>query len=96
MQLGARMIAEGYDAAIGGGTELTPGVVARELARAHIVVVASPTHMAGRKALREPPDLAALDGIVMHAVHSGRAHLALLRPRMTAASQDARLRRLRG
>lgn len=78
------LIAEGYDAAIGGGTELTPGVVARELARAHIVAVASPTYMAGRKAPREPGHLAALDGIVMRSVHSGRLRDRMMRDRAGA------------
>jgi DNA-binding transcriptional LysR family regulator len=36
------IVGEGFDAAIGGGFELTPGVVARELAPVHIVAVASP------------------------------------------------------
>ena len=36
------LIGEGFDAAIGGGIELAPGLVARELARVHVVAVASP------------------------------------------------------
>ncbi|RZA11552.1 MAG: LysR family transcriptional regulator, partial [Lysobacteraceae bacterium] len=47
------LVAEGYDAAIGGGFELTPGVVARTLAPAHIVAVASPAYMAGRRMPRK-------------------------------------------
>jgi DNA-binding transcriptional LysR family regulator len=35
------LVAEGYDAAIGGGFELSPGIVARTLAPAHIIAVAS-------------------------------------------------------
>jgi DNA-binding transcriptional LysR family regulator len=42
------LIAEGYDAAMGGGFGLTPGVVSRALAPLHIVAVASPAYMAGR------------------------------------------------
>src|SRR5690242_5689744 len=38
------LVREGFDAAIGGGFELTPGVVARELVRVHIVAVASPSY----------------------------------------------------
>jgi len=78
------LIAEGFDAAIGGGAELTPGVVARELARAHIVAVASPAYMAGRRAPREPADLAALDGIVMRSVRSGRLRDRMMRDRAGA------------
>ncbi len=66
------LIAEGLDAAIGGGFELTPGVVARELARAHIVAVASPSFLAGRPKPAKPADLANLEGIAMRSMLSGR------------------------
>src|SRR5437016_5365072 len=39
------LIAEGFDAAIGGGFELTPGVISRVLAPLHIIAVASPDYM---------------------------------------------------
>lgn len=66
------LIAEGYDAAIGGGFELTPGVIARTLASAHLVAVASPSFMAGRVPPHDPSGLAALDGIVMRSMRTGR------------------------
>lgn len=66
------VIAEGYDAAIGGGFDLSPGIVARTLAPAHIVAVASPAYMAGRVAPSEPAALASFDGIVMRSLQSGR------------------------
>ena len=66
------IIAEGYDVAIGGGFDLSPGVVARALAPAHIVAVASPAYMAGRRLPGNPADLAQLDGIVMRSLQSGR------------------------
>jgi len=66
------LIAEGYDAAIGGGFDLAPGVVARPLAPAHIIAVASPSYMAGRTAPVDPSGLAALQGIVMRSAHTGR------------------------
>ncbi|EIZ81287.1 LysR family transcriptional regulator [Novosphingobium sp. Rr 2-17] len=66
------IIAEGYDAAIGGGFDLSPGVVARNLAPAHIIAVASPAYMAGRRLPASPTDLAQLDGIVMRSLQSGR------------------------
>lgn len=72
------LIAEGYDAAIGGGVELTPGVIARELARVHIVAVASPAYLARVRTPREPGDLAALDGIVMRSGDSGRVRDRML------------------
>ncbi|NKJ08958.1 DNA-binding transcriptional LysR family regulator [Rhizobium sp. SG741] len=41
------LVADGYDTAIGGGFDLNPGIVARTLAPAHIIAVASPGYMAG-------------------------------------------------
>lgn len=66
------IIGEGYDAAIGGGFELAPGIIARTLAPAHIVAVASPAYLAGRVLPVDPGALAAVDGIVMRAPQSGR------------------------
>lgn len=66
------IVAEGYDAAIGGGFDLSPGIVARTLAPAHIVAVASPAYMAGRVAPGDPARLVELDGIVMRSLQSGR------------------------
>lgn len=66
------IVAEGYDAAIGGGFDLSPGVVARNLAPAHIVAVASPAYMAGRVAPGDPAGLVELEGIVMRSLQSGR------------------------
>ncbi|QEY15265.1 LysR family transcriptional regulator [Cellvibrio sp. KY-GH-1] len=66
------LIAEGFDAAIGGGFELTPGLVARELARAQLVAVASPAYMSGRKNPKHPRDLAGLDHITMRSSQTGR------------------------
>lgn len=66
------LIADGFDAAIGGGIELTPGVVARELAPVHIVAVASPAFLARHRLPKQPSDLALLDGVVRRSVQSGR------------------------
>lgn len=66
------LIAEGYDAAIGGGFELTPGVVSRTLAAAHVVAVASPAYLAGRTLPDSPTDLSAHTGIVMRGMRTGR------------------------
>ncbi|WP_391345665.1 LysR substrate-binding domain-containing protein [Azospirillum sp. A23] len=66
------LIAEGYDAAIGGGFDLATGVVARPLAPAHIIAVASPAYMTDRIAPVDPPGLAEHQGIVMRSVHTGR------------------------
>lgn len=66
------LVAEGYDAAIGGGFELASGLISRALAPAHIVPVASPTYMEKRKPPVDPSDLKSLDGIVMRSLRSGR------------------------
>jgi DNA-binding transcriptional LysR family regulator len=66
------LVAEGYDAAIGGGFDLSAGIVSRTLAPAHIVAVASPAYMSGRTPPADPSDLAALDGIVMRSLRTGR------------------------
>jgi DNA-binding transcriptional LysR family regulator len=66
------LIAEGFDAAIGAGFELSPGVVARPLAPAHVIAVTSPAYMQGRKKPVDPEGLAALDGICMRSSRTGR------------------------
>jgi DNA-binding transcriptional LysR family regulator len=73
------LIAEGYDAAIGGGFELTPGAVARVLAPAHIVLVASPAYMRDRPMPAHPADLANLDGIHMRSSNTGRIRQWVMR-----------------
>jgi DNA-binding transcriptional LysR family regulator len=66
------LIAEGFDAAIGGGIELAPGLVSRVLAPAHIIAVASPSYMQCRTPPADPSGLAVLDGIVMRASSTRR------------------------
>jgi DNA-binding transcriptional LysR family regulator len=73
------LIAEGYDAALGGGFDLAPGVVSRALAPAHLVAVASPAYMAGRVPPTDPGDLAELDGIVMRSSRTGRVRHRTMR-----------------
>jgi len=66
------LIQEGFDAAIGGGFDLPSGVVARELARAHVVAVASPAYVERAGKPRVPGDLPKHDGIVLRSPSSGR------------------------
>ncbi len=73
------LIAEGFDAAIGGGIELAPGVVSRTLAPLHIVAVASPGYLKGRTPPADPSGLAAFDGIVMRSMHTGRIRDRIMR-----------------
>ncbi|KAA0994635.1 LysR family transcriptional regulator [Pseudomonas sp. ANT_J12] len=73
------LIAEGYDAAIGGGFELTPGIIARTLAAADIVAVASPAYLAGRALPASPADLLEHTGIVMRGMRTGRVRQWVMR-----------------
>ncbi|WP_423193920.1 LysR family transcriptional regulator [Cupriavidus sp. H18C2] len=73
------LIAGGFDAAIGGGIELTEGVVARQLARTHIVATAAPSYLRGRPLPRHPSDLAAFDGIARRSASTGRLRAYSLR-----------------
>jgi DNA-binding transcriptional LysR family regulator len=73
------LIGGGFDAAIGGGIELTQGVVARELARAHVVAAASPAYMAQRRMPEHPSELAQFDSIVRRSAGTGRAKVWTLR-----------------
>jgi DNA-binding transcriptional LysR family regulator len=78
------IVGEGFDVAIGGGFELTPGVVARELARVDIVAVASPAYMKGRQFPRIPDDLATFDGLMRRSSPTGRVRPWMLRSRRAA------------
>ncbi|RCW71253.1 LysR family transcriptional regulator [Pseudorhodoferax soli] len=75
------LIAEGFDVAIGGGFALSPGVVARELARIHVVAVAAPAYLQGRPAPKEPADLDDWDWIGMRSIQQGRVRSRHLRNR---------------
>jgi DNA-binding transcriptional LysR family regulator len=80
------LIAQGFDAAIGGGFELPPGVVARELGPAHRVLVAAPGYFSERPAPASPADLHAFDGIFIRSPQTGRVRPWPLRNR---ANQQA-------
>ncbi|WP_454725720.1 MULTISPECIES: LysR family transcriptional regulator [Cupriavidus] len=73
------LIGGGFDAAIGGGIELTEGLVARELAATYMVVVASPGYMAGRGMPAHPAGLAGLDVIERRSIVTGRVRAWTLR-----------------
>ncbi len=73
------LVAEGYDAAIGRGSELTPGTISRTLARVRIVAVTSPAYMKARRPPASPQDLAGLDLIDMRSTRTGRLVQWMLR-----------------
>jgi len=80
------LIAEGFDVAIGGGVELTQGLVARELARVQLLVAAAPSYLARHPAPAHPDELAGHDGIARRSIRSGRLQSWTLR---TADGQEA-------
>ncbi len=82
------LIAEGFDVAIGGGIELVPGVIAREIGRAHVIAVASPAYVAAHKVPKKPADLTQLDGIIRRSSQSGRLRSWTLR---NAAGEEAHM-----
>jgi DNA-binding transcriptional LysR family regulator len=75
------IVGEGFDAAVGGGFALAPGVVARELAPVHLVAVASPGYLAGKETPRTPADLASFDAIMRRSSPTGRIRPWALRSR---------------
>jgi DNA-binding transcriptional LysR family regulator len=79
------LIAEGFDAAIGGGIDLAPGLVSRVLAPAHIVAVASPSYLKGRTPPADPSGLGSFDGIVMR---SSKTRRVRERPMRNAAGEE--------
>jgi DNA-binding transcriptional LysR family regulator len=81
------LIGEGFDVAIGGGIELTPGVVARELGHVHVVATASPAFMQGKAMPVHPSDLAQFDGVARRS--AGGEGVAECRPRAIFDDPDA-------
>ena len=78
------IVAEGFDAAIGGGFALAPGVVAQALAPNHIVAVAAPAYLSGRTLPLKPEDLASFDGLMRRSTPTGRVRPWVLRSRRLA------------
>jgi len=66
------LITEGFDVAIGGGIELTDALIARELARVRIVLVASPAYLEAHPVGSDPSDLARHRGLLRRSLSSGR------------------------
>jgi DNA-binding transcriptional LysR family regulator len=66
------IVAEGFDVAIGGGIELNDGLIARELARLRIVLVASPAYLKAHRTPKHPQDLARHHGLLRRSMATGR------------------------
>jgi DNA-binding transcriptional LysR family regulator len=75
------IVGEGFDAAMGGGFELPEGMVARTLAPAHGVLVASPAYIAAHGAPVSPSALEQHDGILIRSPQTGRVRSWALRNR---------------
>ena len=65
------LVAQGFDAAIGGGFELPLGVVARKLAPAHRILVAAPAYLQ-QHPVAGPAELVAHTGILIRSPQTGR------------------------
>ncbi|WP_434559934.1 LysR family transcriptional regulator [Pseudomonas sp. D2-30] len=95
------LIGQGFDAAIGGGFELPQGVVARKLAVAHRVLVASGDYLQKYPEIIEPGDLAHHRGILIRSPQTGRVRSwqltsrdqqhspLMLKPGMTMSDSEA-------
>jgi len=66
------LIADGFDVAIGGGIELTDALVARELARLRVVLVASPAYLKAHPMPKHPQVLSRHRGLLRRSLSSGR------------------------
>ncbi len=72
------LIGEGFDVAIGGGIDIAPGVVVRELAKVHLILVASPGYLATKRMPKMPADLLQLDALIRYSQtthHNSAWHL---------------------
>jgi DNA-binding transcriptional LysR family regulator len=73
------LIAERYDVAIGGSIDLAAGMIARELARVKVVVVAAPAYLAAHPAPQHPQELVRYEGVVRRSSSTGRLNAWTLR-----------------
>jgi DNA-binding transcriptional LysR family regulator len=73
------LIADGYDAAIGGGIEWTPGVVSRALGPLHLIAVAAPEYLKNRTLPADPTGLEAFEGIAWRSSRTGRVRERIMR-----------------
>ncbi|WP_050478301.1 LysR family transcriptional regulator [Herbaspirillum rhizosphaerae] len=73
------LIAGGFDAAIGGGFDLPPGMVARELAPVHIVAAASPAFLRGKRLPKDPAGLGDFPCVAMRSPLNSRIRTQIMR-----------------
>lgn len=73
------LVAEGYDVGIGGGIELTEGLIARELSRVRVVLAASPAYLERYPAPAHPSELGRHRGLMRRSLATGRLSAWTLR-----------------
>ncbi|MBB3223438.1 LysR family transcriptional regulator [Pseudoduganella umbonata] len=73
------LVGEGYDAAIGGGFALRQGVVARRLAPAHVIAVASPGYLRTHTPPGHPSEAGNAGWIALRSLQSGRIRTWVMR-----------------
>jgi DNA-binding transcriptional LysR family regulator len=73
------LIAGGFDAAIGGGFDLPPGIVSRDLGRIHLIAVASPSFLRGKRRPNDPAGLAELASVAMRSPLNNRVRTWVMR-----------------
>lgn len=95
------LVSEGFDVAIGGGFDVSPSLVARQLAPAHLVLLASRDYIERSPPISKPTDLARHSGVMIRSPQSGRVLprvlqgpgektcLLQMRTRMTVDDPDA-------
>ncbi|MBB3194043.1 LysR family transcriptional regulator [Roseateles terrae] len=66
------LVAEGFDVAVGGGIELTDGLISRELTPLRFVLVASPRYLEQHPLPRTPEDLVRHRGVMRRSLRTGR------------------------
>lgn len=72
-------VAGGFDAAFGGGFVLPSGMKARELGRIHLIAVATPVFLRGKRYPKDPAGLAELSGVVMRSSDNNRVNTWVMR-----------------
>jgi DNA-binding transcriptional LysR family regulator len=73
------LIAEGFDVAIGGGIQIAPGIVMRQLAKVHLILIASPNYIKNKSLPKTPEDLYTLDTLMRFSQTTSRVTLWHLR-----------------
>jgi DNA-binding transcriptional LysR family regulator len=66
------IIGQGFDVAIGGGFDISSGLVARPLLALHLVLVAAPSYLQGKPVPQTPFDLLQHEALMLRSSSTGR------------------------